>query len=132
MEVFDPTRIFWIYLIITLFFVIIGLFSMLSSNLPITIITIWFFSTIISMMLIYRSPLSKISTSIFFIILIVLSTFWAIESTTGVWRAMSSIIILMCAIYICALSLNDVVSYWLCLIYCILWLILTFYSTLNT
>jgi len=133
MVVIIHDRIFWIYFIVTFFFIIIGVGSILSSSDPYLIIIsiFWLLSNIFLMILVYHASvnwgpshtlLSTDSTSskffhpdtlvwifvnVSFIVLLILSILWAAElrnRDNGPLRTMSGVLILLGGLILCALA----------------------------
>jgi hypothetical protein len=143
-------RVFWIYFIITLFFIIIGLGLIIASSNPsvIAISVFWLISSLFLMILTYYAHLTYqsqwtmwIFVNILFIILIILATSWAGElgnSEAGPWRSISGILIILGGIILYILN-NDIrnttinaVSYWTAIGYLLIWFGLTLYVTIHS
>lgn len=128
-------RIFWIYFIITLFFIILGMSSILISNDSYLIIIsiLWLLSNVALMILIYHAsirwgPLDSqicvidansrcfdpdnriwLFVNILFIALLIISLLWAGElgnKNGELLRSMSGILILLGGLLLCALIIN--------------------------
>lgn len=121
-------RIFWIYFIITLFFIIIGVGAILSSNDPymIVIAIFWLLSNVALMILVYHASVNCMDPeidhqcytvgtnsrvwlfiNILFIILLIISTLWAGElrnQDSGPLRTMSGVLILLGGLILCGLA----------------------------
>ncbi len=134
-------RIFWIYVIITLFFIIIGIGLIVSSNDPnlISINILWLISMLalmISAYYIYNENESyfKLFVIIIFIGLLVISVLW----TGELWNKNNNQLLIIFTILILLggfilfnlrIDPNDIntISYWSSLIFIIIWLCLILY-----
>ena len=78
----EYTRAFWIYFIITLLFVIIGLESLISASIPIWTITFWVLSQVFLMIAIsesYKTSQNAVWINSLFIIMLIVSYIWTYE-----------------------------------------------------
>jgi len=134
-------RIFWIYVIITLFFIIIGVGLIISSNDPnlISINILWLISMLALMINAYyiyndNENYFKIFIIIIFISLLIISVLW----TGELWNKndnqlliIFSILILLGGFILFGLRTesNDIntISYWSSLIFVTIWLCLILY-----
>lgn len=134
-------RIFWIYVIITLFFIIIGVGLIISSNDPnlISINILWLISMLALMINAYyiynnNDSYIKIFIIIIFISLLIISVLW----TGELWNKNDnqllitfSILILLGGFILFSLRTegNDIntTSYWASLIFVTIWLCLILY-----
>lgn len=133
-QVFN-SRIFWLYFIITAFFVIIGLKTLITSvdvNM-VYIMILWIFNQIILTIVIYNASFNfdNFIIKILFVLLLVLSTVWASEFNNP-----SHDICIMLSIFILIISLLlfriccDTFSFCLIVVYLITWFIFTLYFLL--
>ena len=152
-------RIFWIYFIITLFFIIIGIGVVISSEGPylIAISILWIIGNLALMIIVYHSHIFICENNIMgincnywlfiniiFVSLLIISTLWIGElynSNSGNLKNMSGIIILLGGIILYKLSTLDLkqetnnyslsegtsISYWMLILYLIIWFGLTLY-----
>jgi len=134
-------RIFWIYVIITLFFIIIGVGLIISSNDPnlIAINILWLVSMLalmISSYYIYNDNDSyfKIFVVIIFISLLVISVLWTGElwnKNNNQLLIIFSVLILLGGLVLFGLrgESNDIntISYWSSLVFITIWLFLILY-----
>ena len=134
-------RIFWIYVIITLFFIILGVGLIISSNDPnlISINILWLISMLALMINAYyiyndNDNYFKIFIIIIFISLLIISVLW----TGELWNKndnqlliIFSVLILLGGLILFALRIegNDIntISYWTSLIFVTIWLCLILY-----
>lgn len=152
-------RVFWIYFIVTLFFIILGSSSIVTSNLQSmpTILFIWTLSNIALMIISYRASVKWAPTSdnicfvdynaecfkpsnriwllinVIFILLLILSVLWAGElsnTDSGPIKSMSGILIILGGIVLS--SLVDSTTFFVSLFYLLIWVSLTFYTILSS
>jgi hypothetical protein len=134
-------RIFWIYVIITLFFIIIGIGLIISSNDPnlIAINILWLVSMLALMINAYyiyndNENMFKIFIVIIFISLLIISVLW----TGELWNKndnqlliIFSVLILLGGFILFSLRIKsddiNTVSYWTSLIFITIWLCLILY-----
>lgn len=151
-------RVFWIYFIITLFFIIVGSSLIVTSNIPhmFTILIIWTISIFALMIIVYKAsikwgpsannvcfvdydakcfePSNRVWSfiNIIFIILLILSVLWAGELSnldTSTIKSMSGVLILLGGITLAALI--DQGTFIITLLYLVIWFCLTFYVILT-
>ena len=151
-------RIFWIYLIITIFFIIIGIrFLIISNDNNVIIVTIlWLMATILLMiMIIHTSTDEDISiidnkcfdidkrswlfTNFLFIFLLIISSFWAGEFSNNdedSIKTMAGILLLLGGLLMCLFIVNKFNNFiyhgifWISISYILIWLVLTLYVTI--
>ena len=143
-------RIFWIYFIIALFFIIIGIGLIISStNINIIAISITYLVTILILLLIvyYAYLLNSsnencnnyilIFVNVIFIMLLVISTLWAGEINnleSGPLGSLCGVLIILGGVILFSLSSNDydiyTFSYWISILYIVIWISLTLYVTI--
>jgi CDP-diglyceride synthetase len=134
-------RIFWVYVIITLFFIIIGVGLIISSNDPnlIAINILWLVSMLALMINAYyiyndNDNLFKVFIVIIFISLLIISVLW----TGELWNKndnqlliIFSVLILLGGFILFGLRIEsddiNTVSYWTSLIFVTIWLCLILY-----
>ena len=154
-------RIFWIYFIITFFFIIVGLSLIIDSEYPIIISIIWLLSLVLLMLItynlsIYWGPKDNQNEYIcfidshkgcltdcnkywliingIFILLLILSTIWASEIQSiedNPIKTMISIIIVLGSILLLIFSKSHLISFYLTIVFFTIWLGLSLYSTLK-
>lgn len=136
-------RIFWIYFIVTIFFIIIGSGLIIASNDQnlITITLLWIVSNLILLIIIYHAHeyyyehnTSWAFVNILFIALLIISTIWAGElgnNNASPLKIISGILILLGGLILYSLSNNcyDIytIPYWISIGYIIVWLGFTLY-----
>lgn len=141
-------RIFWIYFIIALFFIIIGIGLIISStNINIIAISITYLVTILILLLIvyYAYLLNSsncnnyilIFVNVIFIMLLVISTLWAGEINnleSGPLGSLCGVLIILGGVILFSLSSNNydiyTFSYWISILYIVIWISLTLYVTI--
>lgn len=150
-------RRFWIYFIISLFFIIIGLtlslneVKYLDSNTPIATVTIWIISSLLLFILVFQlSEKSKfysekrkiIEWSIIngiYVLYLILSIIWISElhnRSSSMLRTIMGVLIILGGLVLLRVSLNDgdrilrqdVI---LIFLFCVLWFVLSFVSIVN-
>ena len=154
-------RIFWIYFIITFFFVIIGMVSIFTSNdrYNIFISIVWLLSNVILMIITYHASMKWMSyavdyeclntdnrvwicVNLLFIVLLIISTLWAGElynNDAALLRPISGILVLLGGLALCGLCsgrkflYNEyVLSFWLAVAYIVIWFGLTLYVVITS
>ncbi len=133
----NKDRLFWIYLLITLFFTIMGIIYILSVNIEFLSVmaVLWLFSNVLLFLVIYRIvtceqcdnslPLTIFVNILFFIILI-LSVLWTVELTSNnLLSSMSGILIIICGLALSVISSTDFYKFWITVIYNLMWFIMT-------
>lgn len=153
-------RVFWIYFIVTLFFIIIGIGSIMSTYNTHTVVlsVIWLLASIVLTIIIYYASLiwgpanpgvcvvDKDSgcfepdkriwlfANVLFIIMLIISVFWASELNnpdSGPLRTMSGILLLLGGLIFIKLVHMHSLAFWFTIVYLILWFILATYATLT-
>lgn len=140
-------RIFWIYFIIALFFIIIGVGLIMSSTEPniIAISIIYLISILALLIIVYYAHILNsnneidnnyinIFINVIYLSLLIVSTLWAAELNNldgGPLRTISGILILLGGLLLFSLTTNNydmyTISYWIALMYIIIWISLTLY-----
>lgn len=139
-------RIFWIYFIIILFFLIIGSGLIIVSNDVnlITITILWIISNLALLIIVYyaheyyyENNRYWVFINALFIALLVIATIWAGElgnNNAGPLRVMSGILILLGGLILYSLSNDEyekyIIPYWLSIGFLLLWLGFTLYVAL--
>jgi hypothetical protein len=78
----ERTRVFWVYFIITLFFIIIGLGSLLTGSVPVWITFLWLLTAIFLMITIFNAYINLEQTTwlnILFVVMLIISYIWTYE-----------------------------------------------------
>ena len=131
-------RIFWIYFIITLFFIILGISLMIGSSDPqiIVISILWILSCVLIMLVIYHLSYLQSWMWLFingiFLALLIVSTLWTTElnnSSSDQFHTISGIFIILGALILTSMINDYIVPFWFALGYIIIWLGLTIYIT---
>jgi hypothetical protein len=145
MHVIINNRIFWIYLIITIFFIIIGIrfLAVTNDNNIIIICILWFLSIVLLMIMVIDLSVKYVKSlwvfvNVLFIFLLIMTVFWTAEfSNSGedYIKTILGIIILLGALLISILIVNKSSNYiyqgifWINVCYILIWLSLTLYVT---
>ena len=160
-------RIFWIYCIIALFFIILGIGFIISATdtYMLIIVILWLLSVVLLLIVVYHgsiywspgppgNPICVADNSIcyfepsnrvwlyiniLFVLLLILSVFWAAELiniNNGVMRTLSGILILLGGLILCSLStnysyLNATIPFWASVGYLFIWFGLTMYIIIS-
>lgn len=141
-------RIFWIYFIVTLFFIIIGSGLIIASNdiNLIAITLLWIISNLALLIIIYYAHeyyydanASWLFVNVLFITLLIISTIWAGElgnSNAGPLRTMSGLLVVLGGLILYAISNNYydnyIISYWISIAYILIWLGFTLYICISS
>lgn len=139
-------RTFWIYFIITLFFIIIGLASIISANVNPAIAIFWLIANVALMILIYHASTQfsgdftvyYIFVNMLFLVLLIISIVWTgeLKSDTPLVRSGAGILSLLGGLIICKLAtMAEYTSYiqpiWIAIAYLLIWFGLTWYVTVS-
>lgn len=150
-------RVFWIYFIITLFFVIMGLYFIISlrGQYMIYVSIFWLSSLVILMVVIYHASINWgpdnvcvvdndsgcfeksnrlwLLINLLFLIMLVLAVLWTCEFNNAQSQIFVSIFILLCGLLLSGLFYRDTPYTTLPLIgtiiYLVIWVILSMYSS---
>ena len=149
-------RVFWIYLIVALFFVIIGLSLIFNSGDPYSLVIsiLWLLSVIALLIIVYEQSHADtkcildnnclsgssqiwIYINILFLLLLILGTVWASElggTESGGTSSSSGILILLGGLLLTGLVRQKQYSvpFWVAVFYVLIWFILTFYAAITT
>lgn len=144
-------RIFWIYFIIVIFFIIIGVGLIISSTSNVNVIAIsitYLISILILLIIVYYAYLLNsgneqcndyvgVFINVIFIVILVICTLWAGEVGNlegGPLRSLSGVLIILGGIILFSLSNKnyDIYSfaYWATIIFIVIWFSLTLYVTI--
>lgn len=134
-------RIFWIYLIIVLAFIVIGAASLATINKDyiMIIVILWIFSNIFLLLLVYQtvrqfnccnsSNITWLLINGLFLIILVLSTIWTFEmangSTSGIFIILGG---LLMYVIIQSTVTNTYVSTLCCALFTFLWFVMASYT----
>lgn len=132
----EHTRVFWIYFVITLFFIIIGLASLFTGNVPAWISIFWLLSIIFLMIAVFNSYIESGQTAwinILFIIMLVISYMWTFElkSQENNLDAVEGIALLLFGLIISISTTKYTISFWSMVIYLLIWFVITVYSLIS-
>jgi len=139
-------RLFWIYLIIILVFVVIGISAIVGNtdSLISVIIILWIIVNVILLFLVYLamtyavhfSGINCFLLNCVFVFILIFSTLWASEFTyaTGdTLRSMAGVLTILGALLFLVLIIpnKDINAIWLNIAYVFIWMGLTIYVTIQ-
>src|SRR3990167_7686308 len=122
----EYTRAFWIYFIITLLFVIIGLESLISASIPIWTITFWVLSQVFLMIAIsesYKTSQNAVWINSLFIIMLIVSYIWTyeVDSKENNLDSITGIALLLVGLILCTRVKIYTIPFWALVAYLLVW-----------
>ena len=127
----EYTRAFWIYFIITLLFVIIGLESLISASIPIWTITFWVLSQVFLMIAIsesYKTSQNAVWINSLFIIMLIVSYIWTyeVDSKENNLDSITGIALLLVGLILCTRVKIYTIPFWALVAYLLVWFVIIF------
>lgn len=122
-------RVFWVYFIITLFFIIVGLGSLFSGDVPIWIIILWLLNTIFLMITVYCTYLSNDNNAwlnVLFISMLIISYMWTFEINNKEDNNLDSIAgisLLLGGLILSMMVEKYTLPFWTIVVYLLVWLV---------
>lgn len=124
----ERVRVFWIYFIVTLFFLIIGLGSLFATSAPLWLILTWTLATLLLMVATYFTYLEFNQIwwlTVLFVFMLVVSHMWTFEVTDRQTDTLASLTLVLAGLVLTLNVTKYPVAFWCLVGYLLFWFALT-------
>lgn len=127
----EQVRVFWIYFIVTLFFLIIGLGSLFATTASLWLIGTWTLATLLLMVAAYFTYLEFNQIwwlTVLFVFMLIVSHMWTFEVTGRETDTLASLTLVLAGLVLALNVTRFPTAFWCLVGYLLFWFILTVHS----